>query len=188
MAIVRCDMGHFYDSGKSSSCPHCESSIGGMDDVKTVSGSVLERMSRAAGPEIVDFGAPKPGDEKTIGIYKKEHGWDPVTGWLVCISGPERGRDYRLHTGRNFLGRAANMDISVSGDPEISRENHCSVVFEPKTQVFLLAPGGANTYLNKRAVTEAQELSSSDVIGAGVSEFVFIPYCSEGRGWGTIGD
>ena len=183
MAIIRCDMGHFYDNGKFSTCPHCESFIGGMDDVKTVSGDVAERMFRAAGRQVVDFGAVKPGDEKTVGIYKKKHGWDPVTGWLVCISGPERGRDYRLHSGRNFLGRATNMDISVAGDTEISRENHCSVAFEPKSQTFLLAPGSANTYHNGHAVAETVTLSASDVIGAGASEFVFIPYCGEGRTW-----
>ena len=176
-------MGHFYDDGKFASCPHCDSSGGGFDDVKTVSGDVAERMRRAAGQQIIEFGTVTQGDEKTIGIYKKKHGWDPVTGWLVCVSGPERGRDYRLHTGRNFLGRAVNMDISVPGDGEISREYHCSVVFEPKSQTFLLAPGSANTYHNGQALTESVTLSASDVIGAGVSEFVFIPFCAGGRTW-----
>ena len=182
MAIIRCYMGHFYDDGKNPACPHCES-IGGMDDVKTVSGDVVERMLRTAGQQVVDFGAVAAGDEKTIGIYKKKHGWDPVTGWLVCSDGPERGRDYRLHTGRNFLGRAANMEISVAGDMEISRENHCSVVFEPKSRAFLLAPGSANTYLNGQAVTDSVNLQSGDEIGAGASKFVFIPYCADGRTW-----
>ena len=184
MAVVRCEMGHFYDDGKFSSCPHCAASGSAMDDIKTVSGAAaMERMRNAAGQQIVDFGASKPGDEKTIGIYKKKHGWDPVTGWLVCTRGQDRGRDYRLHTGRNFLGRDVKMDISVTGDPEISRENHCSVVFEPKSRVFLLAPGSANTYLNGQSVSESVELSASDVIGAGASEFVFIPFCAEGREW-----
>ena len=183
MAVVRCEMGHFYDDGKYPSCPHCESSAGGMEDAKTVSGAAVERKLRSAGQQIVDFGAAARGDEKTVGIYKKKHGWDPVTGWLVCVAGPDKGREYRLHTGRNFLGRAVNMDIPVTGDMEISRENHCSVVFEPKSRVFLLAPGSANTYLNGRPLAESTVLSASDVIGAGSSEFVFIPFCGEGRVW-----
>ena len=183
MAVIRCEKGHYYDNDKFQSCPHCGNHDSGLDDVKTVSGSAAERMRRAASRQIIEFGTVTPGDEKTIGIYKKKHGWDPVTGWLVCVNGPERGRDYRLHTGRNFLGRAANMDIPVSGDNELSRENHCSVVFEPKKQTFLLAPGSANTYHNGKAVTEAVNLTESDVIGAGASEFVFIPFCREDRSW-----
>ena len=183
MAVVRCVMGHFYDDTKSASCPHCENIVGGFDDERTVSGAMLERMQRPAGQQVINFGETSPGDEKTVGIYKKKHGWDPVTGWLVCVDGSEKGRDYRLHSGRNFLGRAANMDISVPGDMEVSRENHCSIVFEPKGQAFLLAPGSAVVFFNGQQITESVTLKATDVIKVGVSEFVFIPFCVEGRGW-----
>lgn len=188
MSIVRCDMGHFFDDSKFASCPHCTVGMSSSDDEKTVAGPVSSGSGMTSGKtpvekKVIDFGAPAPGEEKTIGIYTKKHGWDPVTGWLICIAGPERGRDYRLHTGRNFLGRATNMSVSVPGDPEITRDNHCSVIFEPKNQTFLLAPGSANTYCNGESVTEAVALAESDVIKAGTSEFIFIPYCKGERNW-----
>ena len=180
MAIVRCDMGHFYDESKYTSCPHCE---GGMEDDKTVSGVIAQLTNRSEIVQnLVDFGPAIPADEKTVGIYKKR-GWDPVAGWLVCVAGPEKGRDYRLHSGRNFLGRALQMDISVADDKEISRENHCSVVYEPKRRNFFLVPGSANVYLNGQTVNESATLATGDTIGAGGSEFVFIPFCKEGREW-----
>ena len=30
-------------------------------------------------------------------------GVEPVVGWLVCIDGPSRGSDYRLHAGYNYI-------------------------------------------------------------------------------------
>ena len=181
MAVVRCENSHFYDDNRHSSCPHCVATSASPDDAKTVSGANIE--SRALSQRLVDFGAVSPGDEKTIGIYMKKHGQDPVTGWLVCVKGPEKGRDFRLHSGRNFLGRAPNMDISVAGDEQISRENHCTLVYEPKTQAFFLMPDSANTYLNGENITEAALLKDSDIIKAGASEFMFVPFCRKGREW-----
>jgi hypothetical protein len=183
MAVVRCEQAHYYDGGKYPSCPHCKDG-GVMSDQKTVAGVRDKALkNKTSERRLVDFGAVSAGEEKTVGIFKKKHGWNPVVGWLVCVGGPEKGRDYRLHTGRNFLGRAPQMDIPVTGDAEVSRENHCSVAYDHKSRAFLLAPGSANTTLNGAAVTEAVRLNASDVIGAGASEFVFVPFCGEGREW-----
>jgi len=153
-----------------------------MEDDKTVAGVTSFVSDRSDEQNIVDFRPADPVDEKTVSIYKKR-GWDPVTGWLVCVEGPEKGRDYRLHSGRNFLGRALQMDISIVDDKEISRENHCSVVYEPKKREYFLVPGSANVYLNGDAVNEVADITTGDTIGAGGSEFVFIPFCKEGREW-----
>lgn len=180
MSVVRCEMGHFYDNNRHTSCPHCKV---GIEDEKTVSGVASYLTARGADAQnLVDFNPPSRDDEKTIGIYKKK-GWDPVTGWIVCVNGPERGRDYRLHAGRNFLGRSLDMDISITDDMEISRENHCSIVYDPKSCEFLLVPGSASIYLNKQATNEVKALTTGDMIGAGGSEFVFIPFSVKGREW-----
>ncbi|MDR2933202.1 MAG: FHA domain-containing protein, partial [Oscillospiraceae bacterium] len=126
------------------------------------------------------------GEEKTVGIYKKTKGIDPVTGWLVCVGGDERGRDYRLHTGRNFVGRSYKMQICIADDPEVSRENHCSVVFEPIKSVFMLVPGtGTATYLNGERLDGALVIKKGDMIQIGGSQMEFIPYCGEGKNWDT---
>lgn len=55
---------------------------------------------------------------------------DLVVGWLVCVSGPARGRSYELHTGRNFIGRAAIMDVALPEDTAVARERQASVIFD----------------------------------------------------------
>lgn len=69
-------------------------------------------------------------DGKTIGIYSGARGNDYVTGWLVCLKGPEKGRDYRLHHGFNRVGRGLGMDVAIMDDPAVSRDCHCSVVYD----------------------------------------------------------
>jgi hypothetical protein len=76
------------------------------------------------------------------------------------------------------------MDISIVDDPEISREKHCSVIYDPKHSEFLLASGeGTNTYYRGKAVTDPVTLSDGDDIGIGASGFVFIAFCKGERNW-----
>jgi hypothetical protein len=36
-----------------------------------------------------------------------------VVGWVVAMSGQQKGQDFRLHDGRNILGTAADCDIVI---------------------------------------------------------------------------
>ena len=72
----------------------------------------------------------------------------PVCGWIVCIDGPRQGKDYQIVQGKNFVGRADDMDIQILGDNEISRRNHAVIVFDPKKKETVLLPGHANGIVN----------------------------------------
>ena len=124
------------------------------------------------------------GEGRTIGIYSGQKGNDYVTGWLVCVKGPEKGRDYRLHHGFNRLGRGLAMDVQIMEDGAISRDCHCSVVYDGKGNQFSLLPGnGTLTYRKGRLVTEPERLEDGDEITAGESSFVLVFFCREGRVW-----
>jgi len=112
-------------------------------------------------------------------------GIDPVVGWLVCIDGPEKGRDYRLRSERNFLGRSSSMDICISGDESVSREKHAVLTFEPKKRVFWLHPGDASglVYLNEEMVHSPVELKADDVIEAGKTKLILVPLLSAKAQW-----
>lgn len=123
-------------------------------------------------------------DQKTIGFFSGAKGNDFVTGWLVCVGGEEKGRDYRLHHGFNRVGRSFSMDVQVMEDPAISRECHCSVVYDDKANQFSLIPShGAITYFQGRMLGGPEILHSGDELCIGNSRFVFIPFCGEGRIW-----
>ena len=110
---------------------------------------------------------------------------EPVCGWIVCISGPRRGKDYKIRGGKNFVGRADDMDIQILGDNKISRRNHTILVFDAKKRETVLLPGDSNglVYLNDDAVYTPAVLSAYDVIELGESKFLFIPFCGEHYMW-----
>jgi pSer/pThr/pTyr-binding forkhead associated (FHA) protein len=106
-------------------------------------------------------------------------------GWLVCVEGPDRGRDYRIHTERNYIGRAPTMDIAITGDPAISRDNHAVLSYNPKRHTFRLAPGESRgiVYLNDEEVDSTIELQPYDRIELGETKLLFVPFCGERFVW-----
>lgn len=110
---------------------------------------------------------------------------EPVCGWIVCIEGVRQGKDYKIRDGKNFIGRADDMDIQILGDNKISRRNHAVIVFDKKKKETVMLPGDSNgiAYLNGDAAYSPVPLSAYDVIELGESKFLFIPFCGEHFMW-----
>ena len=170
--MKQCDNGHFYDEKRFDSCPYCQEAAG---VGKTV----------AASPVGKTVAAQDADPEKTVGIIKKEIGMDPAVGFLVCIAGPNRGRDYKLIAGRNFIGRAAAMDVALTDDDTVSRESHALVTYDVKHNKFSLSPGQGRgiTYCNDEQVELVQPLKAYDIIEVGKSQLLFLPLCGENFQW-----
>ncbi len=204
--ITRCENGHWYDDSINRVCPHCkrESEKLGFsinDDIEEddhtislaeVDESLGEELSAIIGGvssymplDMVSEGE-NPDDDKTIsfGLFGVFDTIQPVTGWLVCIEGEEKGKDYRLHSGKNFIGRSTSMDVVLVDDKSISRDRHCSVVYDPKGGKFYLSIEKGNiTYLNGMLLEQTSDLSDGDVIEIGNTKLQFIPFCKGERSW-----
>lgn len=203
--ITRCHNGHWYDTSMNKVCPHCkqESEKLGIrldddieEDDKTVSimeadlslgeelGMIIGNTLNQSTPGLTESFSDSDND-KTIsfgffGLTKVQ----PVTGWLICINGGERGKDYRLHAGKNFVGRSTSMDVVLVDDKTISRDKHCSVAYDPKGNSFYIASEGGNTiYLDDKLVDSPMRLQEGNRITIGETELIFIPFCREGRTW-----
>lgn len=151
MNLVKCENGHFYDEERYPSCPHCAAPALRDDnltvpvmrtpanDAVTVAldqsepvtepqqpaeaappASALQDAVKAASTGAVN--APVESDEKTVGFFTSSIGTEPVVGWLVCTAGEHFGEDFKLKSGRNFIGRAPDMDVAVARDGTVSRE------------------------------------------------------------------
>ena len=132
----------------------------------------------------ISAGVSATDDQVTMAFYTGPKGVSCVTGWLVCVEGPERGRDYRITHGMNWAGRDVDMDIYLPQDMMISRKKHCAVVYDNKSNKFFLVDGGVGlTYLNDHLVKQNEVLKLGDVITIGKSKFEFIPFCREGHQW-----
>ena len=189
--MKRCTSGHHYDPTKHSSCPYC--SVPAVAITATGAGKNQDDFVRldedATLPRGANLRGLQEGGESeegiTVGYFQKKIGIDPVVGWLVCTEGADRGRDYRLHSEKNFIGRSEHMDVCIRGDETISRENHAIVSFNPRNNTFKLQPGDGRglVYLNGENIDTPWQLKSYDGIELGRTKFMFVPFCSDHFTW-----
>jgi hypothetical protein len=113
-----------------------------------------------------------------------------VCGWLACIAGPHIGMSYTLHSGKNFIGRADDMDVRIPGDGSVARRNHAIVAYDPRNREFMLLPGESDglVYLDNEAVYSAARLTDLGVIKLGRTSLVFRPFCGDNFSWETDGE
>ena len=128
---------------------------------------------------------PATDDEVTRPLMKEEIGFDPVVGWLVCVDGADKGRDLRLHSENNYIGRSEKMDIVIRNDNTISRENHAIISYDPIEKAYYFAQGAGRgiVRINGKAVLTMAELHAYDLIQIGMTKLVFVPLCGEGFDW-----
>jgi len=195
--MKRCEYGHYFDDAKHTFCPACgipdidigriiPREPGGADD------SGAEKTRRSAPAEVSDFhplvdsfpqGMADAG--VTVSKIQQEIDVDPVVGWLVCVKGPDRGRDFRIKSDKNFIGRSNSMDISIRGDETISRRNHAALSYNYKKNIFKLYPGAKRglVFVNDEELITPKELAPYDCIEIGNTRLLFVPFCGERFQW-----
>lgn len=164
MSLLRCPNGHVYNARRYGKvCPYC--------NMKSQEETI----------------AVKPlGFEPPVEILEED---EPlVCGWLVCIEGARVGKDYKIHAGKNFVGRGDEMDIQIIGDNEINRKNHAVIVYDPKKMNTMILPGDSSglVYLSEEPVYVPTELRPYDSISMGKSRFLFVPFCGTNFCWNDM--
>jgi hypothetical protein len=150
-------------------------------------GKTQPKRPAASGPEEShtvpkdQYVAQGADNEVTRPVFVARIGIDPVVGWLVCIAGPERGSDYRIHAENNSIGRSETMDICIAADQRISREHHATISYDPETNKYTLLPGSARglTHHNRQPVYGPVELRPFDEIKMGESSLLFVPFLGD---------
>lgn len=109
----------------------------------------------------------------------------PVVGWLVCIEGAEKGKDYRIHSQYNHIGRGENMDICITGDECISTEKAAILAYDDQEKFFSFGPSmGHNVVrVNGKMLMNAVVLNAYDELTIGKTKLLFIPMCGERFDW-----
>ena len=86
----------------------------------------------------------------------------------------------------NSIGRAKEARISLDfGDEEISRQDHASVVYDPKGNKFYLQHGGGInlTYIGQTPVLQPVEIRGRETISIGNTKLIFVPFCGPDFIW-----
>ena len=201
--MTMCPQGHYYNAAKHSSCPICaaesSSSVSGTarpeDGAGSFSPTIAPDMASAASSG--EFSKTMPVDPlfspfdvpTSIGGDLGEEDLNPVVGWLVCVEGPARGNDYRVHAGYNYIGRDAG-DIAIRGDQQISRQNHAMIAYDESEKAYYVGPSAGRNLIkvNNKTVLNPVEIKSFDVISIGSTKLVFVALCGEQFSWSKESD
>ena len=142
-----CPNGHEMDPSWNA-CPYC-----GED----------ERAGRKGG------GGPA---EKTVAVRIDIEEPLEVDGWVVALNGNHRGQDFRLHSGKNTIGTAADCDIVIT-DPYLS-SGHAVIRHDASDGSFTVIDHDSTngTFVNDKRISK-DELIDNDTIRLGRTEMKF---------------
>jgi len=169
MALNRCKNGHLFSEKKHGKiCPYCN--ISTSQEVKGGDEDPLGQFSDMYLDELED---------------KKR-----VVGWLVCVAGVSKGKDYRILPEKNFVGRSPDMDIRVLGDDSVNSRNHAIIMYDPEKNHTVVLPGDSQGLVYRldaddswEVVYEPKTLTSGDRLRIGNSEFIFVAFCGDNEGF-----
>jgi len=192
IGMKRCDNGHYYDPKKHTKCPYC-----GVAEIDILIPRSIKIGQPVEGdlhtrPQGMKVAATGVGDDAPTRVISPGGlaAIDPVVGWFVCVHGPEKGRDYRIRSENNTIGRSKDMYICISGDESISRERHAVITFDPQQNAFHLGPGDGRglVYVNGEVLLAHRKLQAYDQIQLGKTKLVFVPFCGDKYTWGKNDD
>jgi hypothetical protein len=210
MAEIECGKGHLYDSEQYAACPYCNSAqkqvffedkpVGAPGKTAPLQGAQQNNsvtrplITPDNSPPVISAGKTVPLDieaqkvtaaNKTVGYMEEKMGIDPVVGWLVCIEGKTKGKDYKLYGHVNTVGRSKKMDVCLEEDKTISDENHARISYSDKNNRFNIIPAdGKNLfYLNGDEILVPTQLNAYDVIDFGETSLIFVPLCCDRFIW-----
>jgi hypothetical protein len=119
----------------------------------------------AAAPEVAaEFG------DKTQFIQVIQEKPKECVGWVVALNGPLKGQDFRLVTGKNVMGTAADCDIVLTDQYMSAR--HAVLRHEEGVFVLVDLDSTNGSFVNGNR-TSKEELIDNDRIRLGRSELKF---------------
>jgi hypothetical protein len=119
--------------------------------------------------QMVEGGADRGG--KTRVMFGPERDEDnPVCGWLVVLSGNQRGLDFRLDERKKTVGPTTEQDITIFDD--FISAPHCSIRYEGGSFIVTDLGSSNKTFVNDERISE-QELIDNDKIKIGKTELKF---------------
>jgi hypothetical protein len=140
-------------------CPYCQKTgyaVAAASDAKTRMEATSPAQGASEAVTVAGF--------KTIAVADKRK--PAVVGWLVAMSGSQKGEDFRLREGQNILGTSPESDIVLQENAASAR--HASIRYTDGMFFLIDLDSSNGTRLNDGEVPVAREaLKDNDVIRIG---------------------
>lgn len=169
MKLTKCPNNHYYNADKLPYCPHCINLETGIS-VQNLEGMNQKSVETVSTEHIID----------SINALQRK-----TIGWLVCIKGNMQGESFILYDKKNYIGRSPNMNICLSKEPTVSRENHACIQYNAETNVTTITPGSTSNsiLLNDTELTDTAILCDRNLIQLGDCILLYVALCNESFTW-----
>lgn len=168
MKLTKCPNNHYYNADKLPYCPHC---------INIEAGVPIENLN---GLDQADV------DTQSVHIIESNHALQRKTiGWLVCIKGNMMGESFILYDTDNYIGRSHHMNICLSKEPTVSRENHACIHYDKSTKsLYISCQKDSNpVLLNDALLIDSQPLQDRNLIQLGDCILLYVALCNENFSW-----
>lgn len=108
--------------------------------------------------------------DKTQYIQMVDERPKECVGWVVALNGPQKGQDFRLVSGKNVLGTAADSEIVLT-DAYMSAR-HAVIRHEDGTFVLVDLDSTNGTFVNDARISK-EELIDNDRVRVGKTDLKF---------------
>ena len=136
-------------------CPYCQ---------KTgyqTAGAPASAKTRLEGEPVREAAA---AGRKTVLLSEKRK--PPVVGWLVALTGEQKGEDFRIRDGQNIIGSAPDADV-ILRDTAVSSK-HASLRYKDQKFFITDLDSTNGTFLNDDLERIArEELKDNDIVRIG---------------------
>ena len=124
----------------------------------------LAAPSPAERPQIGDAAAD--AFARTLVVARSASSRPNPRGWLVALTGPRAGQDWRLQPGKNTLGRGADTDIALEENSVSSL--HAQIWVQEDDKVVLVDKDSTNgTFVNEIQIFQPTSLHQGDLVRLG---------------------
>ncbi|MBR1866800.1 MAG: FHA domain-containing protein [Lachnospiraceae bacterium] len=163
MQMIKCKNGHIYDADKLKSCPHCQGNVRNLEQEPNTYGQGQTDVPTEIAASRIYTNAQDRNMRVNVGV-------------LVEISGRDVGRSFILYEGRNRIGRAGNMEVSLPGEDTVSRNGHAEILYEKGCFEIMPVKQDRQVLVNGREVQGVEVLADRDVITIGECMFSFVKF------------
>lgn len=106
----------------------------------------------------------------------------PVCGWLVCVTGENKGRCFNIHSQYNNVGRGESFDINLFFDDMVSSSGNAIIAYDERHNKFLISGTGNGNMIyhnDNVCMNGSEELNDYDTVLIGNNTYVFRSFCND---------
>ena len=149
-----------------------------------LSGGAPEPKEEPQAPAAVQAPAAEQAPVEAPVSAPKQEETAPIVGWLVCVEGPEKGKDFRVYQKLNMIGKSERAGIRLRDEAGLPFPIWARLTYSADDNRCRISAISAGHVLhNGKEIEEAVALSSGDRLVLGGCEYIFVALCGDSFRW-----